>query len=509
VSAPRDLLRVSGLSKSYAAPVLCDVGFDLRPGEIHALVGENGAGKTTLARIIAGLTQADAGQMHLNGKPYAPTGRAVAEQRGVRIVMQELNLIGTLTVAESIFIDRIPSWFGFVDRRRLHADAQKLMARLRLDGIEPDRPVGTLGVGQQQLVEIAAGLSRRCDLLILDEPTAALTATEVQLLFTQLEALRAEGVGIIYISHRLEELRRIADRITVLRDGKVIGTRQAKTAPLNDIIRMMIGRDLSEVQRPTGRARGRVALRVRNLSRGQSVRDVSFEVREGEILGFAGLMGSGRTETMRAIFGADPPDAGVLIVGDGDTPARIRSPRDAVRHGIALLTEDRKEQGLFLPLPVRVNISLARLRALATFGHWIRSREESAVARRFADALAVRCHSAEQPVAELSGGNQQKIVIARWLYRDCHVLLFDEPTRGIDIGAKLDIYRLLADLADRGKAIVVTSSDLLELFAICDRICVMSGGHLVATFKRGDWTEGRVMDAAFSGHIGGHAGKGA
>ncbi len=509
MSTTQDLLRVRGLSKSYAAPVLCDVDFDLHPGEIHALVGENGAGKTTLARIVAGLTQADAGRMHLNGEPYAPTGRAAAEQHGVRIVMQELNVIGTLTVAESIFIGRIPNRFGFVDRRRLHADARELMARLRLDEIGPDRMVETLGVGQQQLVEIAAGLSRRCDLLILDEPTAALTDTEVELLFTQLKALRSNGVGIIYISHRLEELRRIADRVTVLRDGKVIGTRQAETAPLDDIIRMMIGRDLSEVQRPVERARGRVALQVRHLSRGQSVRDVSFEVREGEILGFAGLMGSGRTETMRAIFGADPPDVGAVIVGDGDTPARIRSPRDAVRHGIALLTEDRKEQGLFLPLPVRVNISLARLRALATFGHWIRPREESAVTRRLADALAVRCRSTEQPAAELSGGNQQKVVIARWLYRDCNVLLFDEPTRGIDIGAKLDIYRLLADLADRGKAIVITSSDLLELFAICDRICVMSGGHLVATFERGDWTEGKVMDAAFSGHIGGHAGKGA
>jgi ribose transport system ATP-binding protein len=508
VSATQELLRVSGLSKSYAAPVLCDVGFDLRPGEIHALVGENGAGKTTLARIIAGLTEADAGQMHLNSRPYAPADRTAAEQGGVRIVMQELNVIGTLTVAESIFIDRLPNRFGFVDRRRLHADAQELMARLGLDDIEPERMVGSLGVGQQQLVEIAAGLSRRCDLLILDEPTAALTATEVDLLFTHLKALRASGVGIIYISHRLEELRRIADRVTVLRDGKVIGTRQAETAPLNDIIRMMVGRDLSEVQRPTGRGRGKLALRVRNLSRGQSVRDVSFEVREGEILGFAGLMGSGRTETMRAVFGADPSDAGAVIVGDGDTPARIRSPRDAIRHGLALLTEDRKEQGLFQPLPVRVNISLARLRELASLGHWIRSREESAVARRYADALAVRYRSVEQPAAELSGGNQQKVVIARWLYRDCHVLLFDEPTRGIDIGAKLDIYRLLADLADRGKAIVVTSSDLLELFAICDRICVMSGGHLAATFERGDWTEGKVMDAAFSGHIGGHAGKG-
>ena len=509
MSATQDLLRVSGLSKSYAAPVLSDVGFDLHPGEIHALVGENGAGKTTLARIIAGLTPADAGHIHLHGRPYAPTNRHAAEQHGVRIVMQELNLIGTLTVAESVFIDRLPNRFGFVDRRRLQADARELMARLRLNGIEPDRPVETLGVGQQQLVEIAAGLSRRCDLLLLDEPTAALTATEVQLLFTQLEALRAAGVGIIYISHRLEELRRIADRITVLRDGRVIGTCPADTTPLDTIIRMMVGRDLDEVQRPAARAPGRVALRVRNLSRGRSVREVSFEVREGEILGFAGLMGSGRTETMRAIFGADRPDAGEVAVGDGDAPARIRSPRDAVRRGIALLTEDRKEQGLFLPLPVRVNISLARLQALATFGWWIRSWEESAVAQRFADALAVRYRSTEQPVAELSGGNQQKVVIARWLYRDCKVLLFDEPTRGIDIGAKLDIYRLLADLADGGKAIVVTSSDLLELFAICDRICVMSGGRLAATFKRGEWTEGKVMDAAFSGHIGGHAGRGA
>ena len=502
MAQPEALLTTVGLCKSYAAPVLREVDFDLRAGEVHALVGENGAGKTTLARILAGLTQADSGRMLLRGRPFAPAHRLDAERHGVRMVMQELHLVANLTVAENIFLGALPRRFGIVHYGRLNAEARAPMGRVGLADVSPERPVKTLGVGQQQLVEIAAGLSRRCDVLILDEPTAALTDAEVELLFEQVARLKASGVGILYISHRLEEIQRIADRITVLRDGAVIGTRRAGEVALDEIIRMMVGRELGEAHPRDKATGGTVALRVVGLSRGQAVRDVTFEVREGEILGLAGLMGSGRTETLRAIFGADRPDAGQIYLFGSDRPARLRSPRDAVRQGIALLTEDRKGQGLLLPLSVRVNLTLAHLRDVARLGGWLDPAREEAVAARFLDALSVRCRSAEQRVAELSGGNQQKVVLAKWLYRDCRILLCDEPTRGIDVGAKFEVYRLLGELARRGKAIVVASSDLLELLALCDRIAVLSAGRLAATFARGEWSQDKIMAAALSGYVG-------
>ncbi len=512
------LLSTAALCKSYAAPVLRDVAFDLRAGEVHALVGENGAGKTTLARILSGLTAPDSGQVLLKGVPFAPATRAEAERRGVRIVMQELNLLPTLTVAENIFLGRLPGRFGIIDRRQLRADGREAMERVGLAAIEPDQLVGSLGIGEQQMVEIAAGLSRQCDVLILDEPTAALTATETERLFAQITRQKAAGVGILYISHRLEEIQRIADRITVLRDGRVVGERQAGEVGLDEIIRMMVGRDLPRVsclregeapaepspgsaEGSAGASPSRVALRVAGLCRGRAVRGVSFEAREGEILGFAGLMGSGRTETMRAIFGADRPDAGQVYLYGSERPARIRSPRDAVRQGIALVTEDRKTQGLLLALPVRVNVTLARLSEVARLG-WLDAPREEAVAARFIEALSIGCRSAEQRLAELSGGNQQKVVLAKWLYRDCRILIVDEPTRGIDVGAKFEIYRLLGELAERGKAILVVSSDLPELLALCDRIAVLSAGRLAATFERGEWSQDQIMAAALSGYVG-------
>jgi len=495
------LLQVSGLSKSYSALVLDSVDFDLRAGEVHALVGENGAGKSTLARIICGLTNADAGGMRLNGEPYAPRSKRDGEHCGVRMVMQELNLIGNLSVAENIFLEHLPHRWGVISYARLYADARYGLRRVGLEALDPATPVRSLGVGQQQLVEVAAGLSRSCRLLVLDEPTAALTSAETELLFTQLARLKAAGTGIIYISHRMEEIKRIADRITVLRDGQRVATLAAAEAGIDEIVRLMVGRELGEVQAAALRPRGEVALRAVGLSRGAAVRDVSFVAYRGEILGFAGLMGSGRTETMRLVFGADRADRGALYLYDSESPARIRSPCDAVRRGLALLTEDRKAQGLLLPLPVRVNITLARLRDSLRFGGWIDEDAERAAAERQAQALAVRFQGTEQPVAELSGGNQQKVVIAKWLYRDCEILIFDEPTRGIDVGAKFEIYRLLNELAARGKAIIVVSSDLKELLALCDRIAVMSAGRLAATFERGEWSQDKIMAAALSGYL--------
>lgn len=505
MSKPGALLNVSGVSKSYSALVLDAVNLDVQPGEVHALVGENGAGKSTLAKIIAGLVRPDSGTMTLDGEPFHPSSKSEGETLGVRLVMQELNLVSTLTVAENIFFDSMPHRFGWVDYPRLNAQTGRVMADVGLADLDPACPVQALGVGQQQLVEIARGLSGRCRLLILDEPTAALTEPEIERLFSQITKLKASGVGLIYISHRLEEIQKIADRITVLRDGKVVTTQNASDLTLDRIVRLMVGRDLAGVAESTPHTPGRVALRVTGLRAPPAVHDVSFEARQGEILGFAGLMGSGRTETMRAIFGADRAEAGAIYLDGCLTPARIRSPKDAVRQGIALLTEDRKSQGLLLKLPVRANITLMRLRSLSRFGAWIKRKTEDTEAERWASMLGVRCTSVEQPAVELSGGNQQKVVIAKWLFRNCDILIFDEPTRGIDVGAKFEIYRLLAQLAGQGKAIIVVSSDLIELLAICGRIAVMSAGRVAACFARGAWTEEAIMNAALSGYLGDRA----
>ena len=491
------LLRIERLHKSYAAPVLRGVNFDVRAGEVHALIGANGAGKSTLARILCGLTSLDEGRMTLGGAPYAPSGEGEAERAGVHMVMQELNLVGTLSVAENLFLNRFPRRFGFVDFRRLHAEARRALAAVGLERVDVRLPVGRLGVGEQQLVEIAAALARpACRLLILDEPTAALTAPEIDVLFGHVRRLKGKGVGLIYISHRMEEIRRITDRVTVLRDGRVVATRPTADVSTDEVVRMMVGRADVRQANVGRRERGEVALRVEGLCRGEKVRDVSFEVRRGEILGFAGLVGAGRTETMRAVYGADRPEAGRIYLSDSAEPLTIRHPRDAVRAGIGMVPEDRKQHGLLLARPVRLNETLARLSEVTRPRGWIDGERERQTAQRLGRAMEVQHASVEQPVAELSGGNQQKVVLARWLLRDCDVLLFDEPTRGIDVGAKQAVYALLGRLAEAGKAIVVVSSELRELMAICDRIAVMAAGRLTATFERGAWTEDAIMNAA-------------
>ena len=501
-STGKTLLAACGISKSFpGVQALRDVDFDLRQGEVHALVGENGAGKSTLMRIIGGVERAYLGKMHLYGRPYRPGGRANAEALGVRMVMQELLLIANLTVAENIFIEKLPGRFGVINYEKLNLAAKEIMQRVGLGDIDPSVPVRRLGIGRQQMVEIAAGLSRRCRVLALDEPTASLTDNEIELLFAQIRKLKADGVGVVYISHRIEEVMRIADRVTVLRDGKVISTSPTSELSVGDIIRMMVGRDLAQEQLRHAGQTGELALRVVGLTRGDKVRDVSFEVYRGQILGLAGLMGSGRTEIMRALFGADRADAGRVYIGGANKPVKIRTPRDAVRNGIAFLTEDRKEQGLLLNLAVRANISLTRLRSVSRFG-WMDIPKERSVASRYIDALSLRCSSTEQTVDELSGGNQQKVVIAKWLYRNSDVLIFDEPTRGIDVGTKFEIYRMLGELADEGKAVIFVSSDIKELMAVCNRIMVASAGRLAAAFEAGQWSREKIMAAALSGYAG-------
>ncbi len=498
------LLQGESLGKTYVTPVLSDVSFDLNAGEVLALTGENGAGKSTLTKIVAGLIPPSTGRMRLCGEAFQPASRRAAEHLGVRMVLQELGLIPTLTVAENLMLDHLPSQAGFIRQDILNETAAHQMASIGLEHIDPRTLVGQLGVGHQQMVEIARNLVGDCRLLILDEPTAALTSREIDHLFAQIALLKQRGVGIIYISHRLDELQHVADRVMVLRDGRHIDTRAMTEVNQDDIVRLMVGRDVREALDRPRRPAGKLALEVRGMSRGKAVQDVSLGLHHGEILGVAGLVGAGRTELLRLIYGADRRDSGEIFLDGATKPAHIPSPMSAVRQGIGLVTEDRKTQGLLLPLAIRINATLANIAAISRKG-WLRPDDECAQVSRLSDLLGVRSQSIEQPVGELSGGNQQKVVFARWLHRDCRVLLLDEPTRGVDIGARADIYAQMDRLAEAGKALLMVSSDLRELMSVCDRIAVMSAGRLVRIFERGEWTEHNLLEAAFSGYLAGGA----
>ncbi|HVU24362.1 MAG TPA: sugar ABC transporter ATP-binding protein [Opitutus sp.] len=502
---PPPRLSIRALEKSFGANrVLRRLDFDLAPGEIHALVGGNGAGKSTLSKIIAGIEHPDAGQVQLDGTDFRPANRLAARAAGVVMALQELNLLPTLSVAENLFLADLPARFaGVLDRRALDSRARAALHNVGLAGLYPATPGAALGVGQQQLVEIASGLAQSCRLLILDEPTAALTHGETETLFRLLAELRASGTSILYISHRLNELAALADRVSVLRDGQLVATLPVAEANHNRLIELMAGAaPATAAPAETRGDAGDVALELRDVRVGTAVRGVSFALHRGEILGLGGLIGAGRTELLRAIHGADRSDAGAMSLGADRKPFAPRSPEDAIADGFAFVPEDRKQHGLLAALSVRENAGIARL---ASPRRWLRAVDraaEAAATTRIVDELAVRCTNPEQPVAELSGGNQQKIVVGRWLGRDVRVWLLDEPTRGVDVDARRRIYALLAARAAAGEAVLVASSDYEELATLCHRVLVMSHGLITGEFTAATLRPDAFMAAAFHGFAG-------
>ncbi len=488
------LVVMEGIEKSFPGVHAIKQGrFELRSGEVHALCGENGAGKSTLMKILAGIYPKDAGRLLVGGEEVTINSPGVALKRGISIIHQELNLMPHLTVAQNIFIGREPTrglrfW---LDERELNARTAALFERMHLK-LDPQAIVGDLTIAMQQMVEIAKALSYNARVLIMDEPTAALTDTEITDLFTLIRQLRANGTGIVHISHRLEELQQIADRVTVMRDGQYIDTLPIAEASIDRIIRLMVGRTIYE-DRPVTPNLDAVAplLEVRRLSRGRAVQNVSFSLRRGEILGISGLIGAGRTELARLIFGADRLERGEMLI-NGQKVA-INSPSDAVRHGIGYLSEDRKHFGLATGLNVEMNIAMAAFQKfLAPFG-LVRQAAVEGNASRHVQDLAIKTPSLQQEVRFLSGGNQQKVVIGKWLTADTEILIFDEPTRGIDVGAKAEIYKLMHELAARGKAIIMISSELPEILRMSHRILVMCEGRLTGELRSDEATQEKIM----------------
>ena len=494
------LVELRHIHKAFAGvQALDDCQLTLLPGEVHALMGENGAGKSTLMKVLAGVYQPDAGEILLDGRAVALPSPRAAQALGIGIIHQELNLMNHLSAAQNIFIGREPirkfGRFGILlDEAALNAQAQALFDRMHLP-LDPRTPVGELTVARQQMVEIAKALSFESRVLIMDEPTAALNNAEIAELFRLIRQLQARGVGIVYISHKMDELKRICDRVTVMRDGRYIGTLPAATTPIETIVGMMVGRQLEAgPPRAADASPRQIVLEVRGLTRGRAVANASFTLCRGEILGLAGLMGAGRTELARAVFGADPIDAGEIRVHG--RPAAIRSPCDAVALGIGYLSEDRKQFGLATGLDVQTNVALATLPRFARARCWLDSAAIARSARNYIKQLGIKTPSPEQQVRLLSGGNQQKIVIAKWLLRDCDILFFDEPTRGIDVGAKNEIYKLLDALAAQGKAIMMISSELPEIVRMSHRVLVMCEGRITGELSAAEITQEKIMQLA-------------
>ena len=493
------LLEMDGIDKRFpGVQALSNTRFSLRSGEVHALVGENGAGKSTLMKILTGIHQKDKGRICYNNHEIEIPNPKSAQKFGISMVHQELNLMPELTVAQNIFIGR-ESRFAFkflLNESEINRKASQLFQKLKIE-IDPRILVSDLTIAKQQMVEIAKALSFDSKILIMDEPTAALSETETDTLFRIIEHLREEGVGIVYISHRLEELKRISNRITVLRDGCYIETVDTKDATIDQIIGMMVGRNVYWSTRPNlDIAKDEKVLIVKNLNSNKILKDINFELKRGEILGFAGLIGAGRTELARAIFGADPIDSGEINV-NGKT-VKINKPADAVRHGICYLSEDRKRFGLMLEMDVRNNMAVPSLKSLSSNLGWINENQIDNISQNMIEKLKIKTPGIKQEVKYLSGGNQQKVVIGKWLIRNCDIMIFDEPTRGIDVGTKDEIYKLLQKLAEEGKSIIFISSELPEILRISHRIIVMCEGQISAQIKNENITQETIMRFATS-----------
>jgi ribose transport system ATP-binding protein len=488
------IVEVRGIYKAFpGVQALSDVHLQVRRGEIHAVVGENGAGKSTLMNILSGVITADGGHILLDGQEVVIANPKQAHELGIHIVHQETSLCPNLSVAENAFVYDIPgARLGLVDRRKLHVDTEELLTMFGIKA-RPDTLVRDLGVAQQQLVEIAKAFAGKCRVLILDEPTSALAIHEEALLFDRVRRLREQSTSVIYISHKLREVFELADRVTVLRDGRVVGTKTVAETDIPSIVRMMVGRELSQLYPEKGKQRGKPVLQVRNLASGRQVRDVSFDLHEGEILGVAGLVGAGRTEMAMAIFGVAPIDGGEVLVNGKRLDAE--SPQKTISLGMGLLHEDRREWGLFLQKDVQANIISAHLDEF-TRGPFMDRGKEQAEAKRMVDTLAIRTPSLLQKVMNLSGGNQQKVVVGKWLSTRPRILLVDEPTRGIDVGAKAEIHTLLRDLANEGVAILMVSSELPEILGMSDRILVMHEGRTVGTLSAVEASESAIMSLA-------------
>jgi ribose transport system ATP-binding protein len=489
----RVLLAIKNISKSYpGVKALKGIDLDIYEGEIHALVGENGAGKSTLIKVISGAIEPDEGALVFDGLEYRRMTPFLSASLGIQMIYQEFNLIPNLSVAENIFMgERFVKW-GILDRRTLLQKAKEILNRIRLD-IDPDVDITSLSVAHMQLVEIGKAISKNVKLLIMDEPTAPLTNDEVEILFDLIRELKKQGVTVIYITHRLQELFEISDRVTVMRDGVLIKTMNTGDASGNELIKLMVGRETSAEFPPcVSRPKEEVMLEARNVS-GNGVRNISFKVYKGEIFGIGGLVGAGRTELVRMLFGADPMEEGSLLI-DGKKVS-IKNPRQAVGMGIGFVPEDRKLHGTILSFPIQWNVTLTVLKKLCT-GFLRNQNREKECAENQRKILNIKTPNLLQEVKNLSGGNQQKVVLAKWLAGNCKILVFDEPTRGIDVGAKLEIYNIMNDLASRGIAIVMISSEMDELLGMADRITVLCEGDQIGDLDRADFSREKVLQLA-------------
>ena len=494
------LLVLSGISKSFpGVKALKDINLDVKRGETHILLGENGAGKSTLIKILTGVYQPDKGSIFFKGQPVTFKQPVDAQKAGISAIYQERHLVQHLSIAENIYLGSEPHKFPglpIIDRKRMITETQVLLDQLHL-ALDPEMFVKELNPVEQQMVEVARALHLAADLIIMDEPTSTLSGREVADLFNAIRTLRAQGVAVIYISHRLEEVLQIGDRATILRDGSKIATVSLAKTSLDDLIRLIVGRSLPDKFPKTPVATGAELLRVDGLHRANEIEDISFALHAGEILGITGLVGAGGTALARAIFGADPVSAGAIYLDGG--LIQINSPQDAINHGIGLLTEDRLEQGLVLDMHAQGNISLAAL-ANTWPGPFIDHRLESDLANHYAEQLRIPAENLQQPALVLSGGTQQKIVLSKWLAADARVLIFDQPTRGIDVGARVEIYRLINDLAVKGTGIIIASVDLTEILGLCDRILVMRHGRIVADLPRASASKQNILSYAGGGN---------